>query len=84
MSQSKLCKACEIFNICHEPQKRVAKACQHFKGEIPNGFMFHYSSVAKLVYKKGFADKIAYLDKPSGKVWLSQYELNDLRKKAEQ
>ncbi len=83
MNDSELCKACTIFNICHEPQKRVAKGCQYFKGEIPNGFMFHYGSVAKLVYKKGFADKIVYLDKTSGKVWLSYVELVDLRREAE-
>jgi len=75
---SLLCKACNIFNICHEPQKFVANACQHFEGELPNGYVKYRSTAVKLVYKKGFAANIAYLEMPYGKEWLERWQVRAL------
>jgi hypothetical protein len=58
----------------------VARACQHFRGNIPSGYVKYRSSVVKLVYKKGFASNIAYLDMPYGKEWLEQWQVDDLLK----
>ena len=81
---SDLCKACKIFNICHEPQKKMARSCQHFEGDIPNGYVEYLSLVVKLVYKRGFASNIAYLDLPSGRQWLEQWQVNNLIARAPQ
>lgn len=80
MSSSELCNACNIFNICHEPQKTVAKACQHFKGDLPEGYVYYRYSAALFVRKRGFAANIGYLDLPSGKHWLEQWEIDRLRR----
>lgn len=83
MSDSELCKACKTFPICHEPQKSVAKSCQHFKGDLPEGFYLYYGSIAvKFVRKKGFAANIGYLDLPDRKVWLEQWQVDNLMKEA--
>jgi len=78
MSSSELCKACKIFNICHEGQKYVAKCCQHFKGDLPKGYVYYRFSAAKFVRKRGFAANIGYLDLPSGRKWLEEWELHRL------
>jgi len=75
---SPLCRACKIYNICHEPQKLVARACQHFEGELPNGFVNYRHTVVELIYKKGFAANIAYLNMPYGKEWLERWQVNKL------
>ena len=74
---SELCKACEIFRICHESQKTVASACMYFKGDLPNGFLQYRGMAVQFVRKKGFASNIGYLDLPK-KVWLEQGQLNRL------
>lgn len=79
---SELCKACEIFSICHEGQKTVAKSCIHFKGDLPNGYFKYRSIAVRFIRKKGFASNIGYLDLPK-KVWLEQGQLNNLRALAE-
>jgi len=83
MGYSELCKSCKICNICHEPQKLIAEHCQHFKGEIPNGFIKYRSCVSRLVYKRGFADNIAYVQRPHEKMWLNRYQLNELLRENE-
>ena len=74
---SELCKACEIFRICHESQKTVASACMYFKGDLPNGFLQYRGMAVRFIRKKGFASKIGYLDLPK-RVWLSEWQVRDL------
>lgn len=31
MTTSILCSNCGIYRICHEPNKKIAKECHHFK-----------------------------------------------------
>jgi len=80
---SELCDSCKIKHICHESNKHFTESCQHFGGEIPNGFVRYYSSVSRLIYKRGFADKIAYIQRPNRKIWFSRYKLNNLLKENE-
>ena len=78
MSKTELCRACKIFQICHEPNKYFAKFCQHFKGDMPNGYIKYQNNVVQLIYKRGFGANIAYLNMPHGKVWLDQSKLTSL------
>lgn len=75
---SDLCKACKIFNICHEPQKTVAKACIHFEGDLPDGHLMYRGFAVRFTRKRGFASNIGYMDLPSGRKWLEQWQVNDL------
>ena len=77
MSMSDLCDACEIFSICHESKKTVAKSCMYFKGDLPNGFLQYRGIAVQFIRKKGFASNIGYLDLPK-KVWLAQEQLRNL------
>ena len=74
---SDLCKACKIFNICHEPHKTVARSCMHFEGDLPDGYLLYRGIAVKFVRKKGFASNIGYLDLRK-KVWLEQGQVDNL------
>jgi len=74
---SELCKACNIFNICHEPEKTVAKSCHYFEGEIPKGFIRYRSSTAKFV-ENHWRGHAGYLDTRNGKKWITWSLLHDL------
>ena len=80
---SPLCKVCNIFNICHEGQKFIARACQHFEGELPEGYYYYRYSAVKFVRKRGFAANIGYLDLLSGRQWLEQWELDRLQESSQ-
>jgi hypothetical protein len=75
MSFSELCKACNIFSVCHESQKRMATCCVHFMGFLPDDYYLYCSCAVKFIEKRGFGDHIGYLDFPDKKEWLNRYEL---------
>lgn len=73
--KSELCKACKIKQICHEPQKHFAKSCQHFIGDIPEGFYFIETGACQFIPNRWKGNK-GYFVYPWGRKWVthSQFE----------
>jgi len=76
---SELCKACQIFNICHEPQKYTAESCHHFKGTPPQGYLRIDGGVCNFVENHWKGNK-GYFVRTWGREWVDQTQF-DWKKK---